>query len=97
MYLVYFIFNLGLSLFTLNLILWGILVLGLIVVTSRMRAEEEMMIEQFGDEYRDYMKQTGRLFPRLRRKDDLENKYRQSRRERDRSLIRIERLLKSFV
>lgn len=31
----------------------------------RMRKEEQMMIEEFGDEYRDYMKQTGRLFPRF--------------------------------
>jgi protein-S-isoprenylcysteine O-methyltransferase Ste14 len=28
--------------------------------------EERMMCEAFGDEYRDYMFQTGRLFPRLR-------------------------------
>jgi len=35
-----------------------------------MRVEEEMMIEQFGDQYRDYMKQTGRFFPKLRRKND---------------------------
>jgi protein-S-isoprenylcysteine O-methyltransferase Ste14 len=73
MYLVYFIFNLGLFLITLNLILLVIVLLGLVVVASRLRVEEEMMIEQFGDEYRDYMKQTGRLLPRLRRKDDNEN------------------------
>jgi protein-S-isoprenylcysteine O-methyltransferase Ste14 len=29
----------------------------------RIRPEEKMMIEQFGDEYRDYMKRTGRLLP----------------------------------
>lgn len=29
--------------------------------------EERMMCEHFGDEYRDYMRQTGRLWPRLRR------------------------------
>jgi protein-S-isoprenylcysteine O-methyltransferase Ste14 len=29
--------------------------------------EERMMCEQFGDEYREYMRRTGRLWPRLRR------------------------------
>ena len=32
--------------------------------------EEQMMCEFFGQQYRDYMYQTGRLFPRLRAKDD---------------------------
>ncbi|MFX1565322.1 MAG: isoprenylcysteine carboxylmethyltransferase family protein [Promethearchaeota archaeon] len=68
MYLVYFIFNIGLFLISLNLILLIIVLLGLVVVASRIRVEEEMMIEQFGDEYRKYMEQTGRLFPSLRRK-----------------------------
>jgi len=27
--------------------------------------EEQMMVEEFGDEYRSYMSQTGRIFPRL--------------------------------
>lgn len=31
----------------------------------RVRAEEQMMIDAFGDEYRAYMKKTGRVFPRL--------------------------------
>jgi protein-S-isoprenylcysteine O-methyltransferase Ste14 len=29
----------------------------------RLRREEHMMLEQFGDEYRTYMSQTGRIFP----------------------------------
>jgi protein-S-isoprenylcysteine O-methyltransferase Ste14 len=33
----------------------------------RIPAEERMMLEQFGDEYREYMGRTGRLFPRLER------------------------------
>ncbi|MBV9792014.1 MAG: isoprenylcysteine carboxylmethyltransferase family protein [Chloroflexi bacterium] len=33
----------------------------------RVPREEQMMLEHFGDEYRDYMAQTGRIFPRLRR------------------------------
>jgi protein-S-isoprenylcysteine O-methyltransferase Ste14 len=35
--------------------------------------EERMMCEFFGQEYRDYMNQTGRLFPRLGRKKRLPN------------------------
>lgn len=70
MYLVYFIFNLGLFLICLNLILLVIIILGLITVASRMRVEEEMMIEQFGDAYRKYMEHTGRLFPKLRKKKE---------------------------
>jgi protein-S-isoprenylcysteine O-methyltransferase Ste14 len=31
----------------------------------RVGPEEQLMIDQFGDEYRDYMKRTGRLLPRL--------------------------------
>jgi protein-S-isoprenylcysteine O-methyltransferase Ste14 len=31
----------------------------------RVRVEEEMMIEQFGDEYREYMAHTGGIIPRL--------------------------------
>jgi len=31
----------------------------------RVRREEKMMVEQFGDEYRTYMSQTGRIVPRF--------------------------------
>jgi protein-S-isoprenylcysteine O-methyltransferase Ste14 len=34
-------------------------------VASRLGFEESLMIEYFGDQYRDYMKKTGRLLPRL--------------------------------
>lgn len=33
----------------------------------RIPTEERMMLEQYGDEYREYMGRTGRLFPRLSR------------------------------
>lgn len=32
----------------------------------RVGREEQMMIDQFGEEYEDYIKKTGRIFPRLR-------------------------------
>jgi protein-S-isoprenylcysteine O-methyltransferase Ste14 len=34
-------------------------------VDSRMRTEEAMMLGQFGERYRAYMRRTGRLFPRI--------------------------------
>ncbi|MFX1300677.1 MAG: isoprenylcysteine carboxylmethyltransferase family protein [Promethearchaeota archaeon] len=68
MYLVYFIFNLGLLLITINLIALVIILLGLIVIASRMSVEEQMMIDQFGEEYQEYMHHTGRFFPPIRRK-----------------------------
>jgi protein-S-isoprenylcysteine O-methyltransferase Ste14 len=35
-----------------------------VIFVMRIPKEEHMMLEQFGDEYRDYMKRTGRFFPR---------------------------------
>jgi protein-S-isoprenylcysteine O-methyltransferase Ste14 len=35
-----------------------------IILVTRVPREEQMMLERFGDEYRDYMKRTGRFFPR---------------------------------
>jgi protein-S-isoprenylcysteine O-methyltransferase Ste14 len=45
------------------LLLTGGLVLALLV--ARTRKEEEKLIERFGDDYRKYMRQTGRFLPRL--------------------------------
>ena len=37
----------------------------MVIIVNRVSREEAVMIEQFGDEYRTYMKRTGRFFPRL--------------------------------
>ena len=37
-----------------------------LLVLVRVPGEERMMIEQFGDDYRDYMRRTGGVLPRLR-------------------------------
>ncbi len=37
-----------------------------LLVAVRLSHEEAMMMEAFGDEYRDYMRRTGRILPRLR-------------------------------
>ena len=34
-------------------------------IASRIAYEESLMIESFGDQYREYMKRTGRLFPKV--------------------------------
>jgi protein-S-isoprenylcysteine O-methyltransferase Ste14 len=50
---------------------WLILVisaLNLPIIYKRIDGEEQMMIDHFGNEYREYMHRTRRLLPRLRRK-----------------------------
>lgn len=44
-----------------------ILVITIPFLFQRMGKEEQMMIEEFGEEYIVYMKRTGRLFPRIRK------------------------------
>jgi protein-S-isoprenylcysteine O-methyltransferase Ste14 len=44
---------------------WSALVTFAILVLIRMPREEAMMCEFFGQGYRDYMRQTGRLLPRI--------------------------------
>jgi protein-S-isoprenylcysteine O-methyltransferase Ste14 len=34
-------------------------------IVTRYEAEETMMIDQFGDEYRAYMQRTGKFFPQV--------------------------------
>ena len=43
---------------------YGILAWG-VLYFLRVKKEEEMMIEEFGEEYKEYMKKTGRLFPKI--------------------------------
>jgi len=48
---------------------WIVAASNIVAVTSmylaRVRDEEQMLIDQFGDEYRAYMRRTGRLIPKL--------------------------------
>src|SRR5262245_36016326 len=48
---------------------WFLFVTGgvvFVLLVVRTRKEEDKLIERFGDEYRAYMRRTGRLFPRLK-------------------------------
>jgi len=47
---------------------WVFIVLAVVVITglfARVPREEQMMIEEFGEEYGAYMKRTGRFFPKF--------------------------------
>ena len=43
----------------------GWIIMVVLEISSRIRFEESLMIQYFGDQYREYMKNTGRLLPRL--------------------------------
>ena len=49
---------------------WYALLAFALMYFVRTPREEQMMCESFGEEYHDYMRKTGRLFPRLRIKND---------------------------
>jgi len=62
-----FLLILGSTLFISSNWLIGLCWAGMTIleVVSRIAFEESLMVEYFGDQYRDYMKKTGRLMPRL--------------------------------
>jgi protein-S-isoprenylcysteine O-methyltransferase Ste14 len=62
-----FILILGSTLFISSNWLIGLCWAGMTVLetASRIRFEESLMVEYFGEQYRDYMKKTGRLFPKV--------------------------------
>jgi protein-S-isoprenylcysteine O-methyltransferase Ste14 len=66
MYTALFLLGVGFLLLTANWAVGAPLIVALsILVVVRVGNEEALMIEQFGDEYRTYMQQTGRFLPRL--------------------------------
>ncbi|MCK5301931.1 MAG: isoprenylcysteine carboxylmethyltransferase family protein [Candidatus Thorarchaeota archaeon] len=66
LYSAHTLFNAGMVLISANWILLLFLIIGIPFTYWRLSKEEEMLIEQFGDKYREYIKRTGRLFPKLR-------------------------------
>ncbi len=66
MYTVLYMNLLAAFLLTENLLIGGVFLLSLtLIVASRVQREEQTMLEKFGEQYRDYMQQTGRFLPRL--------------------------------
>jgi protein-S-isoprenylcysteine O-methyltransferase Ste14 len=66
MYTGFFTLGIGFFLLAANWMV-GIIYTGtlLVMYLARVSREEEMMLDRFGDTYRQYMKKTGRLLPRL--------------------------------
>jgi len=72
MYAAIWLFGFGQGLLLQNWLAgWSAFVTFALLYFVRTPREERMMCEFFGQEYRDYMRQTGRLFPRPRVKGDV--------------------------
>jgi protein-S-isoprenylcysteine O-methyltransferase Ste14 len=67
---VLFAFFVGVSLISAFWLIVLLVVGSILMLYMRLDKEEAMMIEQFGDAYRAYMRRTGRLLPRLIRRSD---------------------------
>lgn len=65
MYVVLFFFITAIALATASLLVTALNILLIIVFYARISKEEQMMIQKFGNRYRDYMKHTGRFIPKL--------------------------------
>jgi protein-S-isoprenylcysteine O-methyltransferase Ste14 len=63
-YLSLIIFMTAIALMTANWFLILFLVISIVDLVLRIPKEEQMMIDEFGDEYKAYMQRTGRLLPR---------------------------------
>ena len=65
LYTVGFLAFTGLSILAANGFIFAMLLLGSLVLMARTVKEEVLLVERFGDEYRDYMQGTGRYLPRI--------------------------------
>jgi protein-S-isoprenylcysteine O-methyltransferase Ste14 len=66
MYTALNMFSFSMAVMTSNLLVLFFSVLVIVPFPWIARAEEEVLIETFGEEYREYMRRTGRFFPRIR-------------------------------
>ena len=67
MYSVLNMFSFGIALVTSNFLIIGFALLLISPFHFVAKKEELMLLDTFGDEYSEYMKKTGRFFPRLRK------------------------------
>lgn len=74
MYSAYFLFLIAIAIVPANLLIAVINSIWLARLYARIGREEQMMMDQFGDEYRTYMQNTGRLYPRFTRKRPNQHK-----------------------
>jgi protein-S-isoprenylcysteine O-methyltransferase Ste14 len=68
MYTALFIIYLSLAFISTNILLIILIIFAIISIIIRLPKEEEMLILEFGDEYKHYMKNTGRFFPKFHRR-----------------------------
>jgi protein-S-isoprenylcysteine O-methyltransferase Ste14 len=65
LYSAHTLLNIGMICLTMNIPLTVFAIIGVFVTYTRIRDEERMLIEKFGSEYEEYMKSTGRIFPKF--------------------------------
>ncbi|MFW9891170.1 MAG: methyltransferase family protein, partial [Candidatus Thorarchaeota archaeon] len=68
MYLGIFIYTLGIALVASDILVFIFFMFSIWVNYRRIPVEEQMMIDEFGEEYLEYMKRSGKLFPPFGRK-----------------------------
>ncbi|TFG28789.1 isoprenylcysteine carboxylmethyltransferase family protein [Candidatus Thorarchaeota archaeon] len=68
MYLGIFIYTIGLIFISADILVFLFFGFSIWVNYRRIPDEEQMMIDEFGDEYREYMEHSGKLLPPVRRK-----------------------------
>ena len=64
LYTAMFAFSASLALVTANWFFVAFVVVAIAATLARVPKEEQMMTEEFGEEYRVYMQRTGRFFPK---------------------------------
>jgi protein-S-isoprenylcysteine O-methyltransferase Ste14 len=67
MYLGMFVYTFGLMIISLDWLVSLFFAFSILANYLRISREEQMLIEEFGEEYREYMERTGRLLPRFNR------------------------------
>ena len=65
MYSALFLVYLGLGIITANYLILVFIILSIISIYRRIPDEEKMLKDKFGDEYVDYSRRTGKLFPKF--------------------------------
>ena len=70
MYTVFIIFTISIALISANLLVIVFSIVIIVQFPSLAKQEEQMLLDLFGDEYGDYMKQTNRFFPLKRRQKE---------------------------
>lgn len=69
MYTVHIFYFLSWFLVSANILFFFVWLLMLFYIIARIPKEEEMLLSQFGEDYRDYIARTGRLLPPLTKKE----------------------------